>query len=181
MTAGEKRAAFEPPGELARPVTPPSDMRRPAATTAGAALVVLRVLAGVVWLISLAVQWRGVISEEFDDVTDVQLSGDELDAVADAGLTIVLVVGGVILLVELVLAVLIYLGLNWPRILVMVLSTLSISGSFAAWWVGDQEITLQTTLLTLSLDILVMLALSSRSARAYARRPRRRAIRRRGG
>jgi len=174
VTAGEKRAAFEPPAELARPVAPPSDMRRPTATSAGAALVVLRALAGVVWLISLAMQWRGVLSEEFDDVIDVQLSGDELDAVTDAGLAIVLVFGGVIILVELVLAVLVYVGLNWPRIVVMVLSTLSISGSFAAWWVGDQEITLQTTLLTLSLDILVMLALSSRAARAYARRPRRR-------
>ena len=67
---------------------------------------------------------------------------------------------------------LVFLGLNWPRIVVMTISTFSISASFVTWWVGDQEITLQTTFLTIALDILVMLALSSRSARAYARRPR---------
>jgi hypothetical protein len=169
MNAGEKRAAFEPPAALALPVSPPAGMPRPIATTAGAGLVVLRVLAGVVWLISLALEWGDLVSEAVDDA-GVQLANDQLDA----ALAVVLVFGGVVLLVELVLAVLIYLGLNWPRILVMVFATFSISGSFAAWWAGDQDITLQTTLLTLSLDILVMLALSSRAARAYARRPRRR-------
>ena len=42
--------------------------------------------------------------------------------------------------------------------------------AFVSWWVRDQEITLQTTLLSLAVDILVLLALSSRSTAAYARR-----------
>ena len=40
----------------------------------------------------------------------------------------------------------------------------------AAWWAQGQEITLQSTFLSLSLDILILLALSSQSAAAYARR-----------
>ncbi|WP_312677807.1 hypothetical protein [Microbacterium sp.] len=52
----------------------------------------------------------------------------------------------------------------------MVFSTLSIVSSFVAWWAQGQEITLQSTFLSLSLDILILLALSSQSAAAYARR-----------
>ena len=172
MTSVDKRPAFDIPAELAKRAPVDTPMRRPVSTVVGAALVVLRVLAGVIWLIALTLQWPDVLAEEFDSISAEQLSTDELQAATDAGLVAVLVVGGVILLVELVLAVFIYLGWNWPRVVVMVFATLSISGSFAAWWAGDQEVTLQTTLLTLSLDILVMLALSSRAARAYARRRR---------
>ena len=42
------------------------------------------------------------------------------------------------------------------------------------WWAQGQEITINGALLSLSLDILVLLALSSRSAAAYARRNERR-------
>ena len=177
MTAVEKRPAFESPASLAAPVAGPPTMRRPPSTTAGSALVLLRVLAGVVWLVTLSVQWDDVFTLAFDEA-GVPLTGDEFDATSQAVYVFVVVLIGVVLLIDLVLAVLTYLGLNWPRIVVMVISTFSISASFVTWWVGDQEITLQTTFLTLALDILVMLALSSRSARAYARRerpPRRRA------
>jgi hypothetical protein len=47
---------------------------------------------------------------------------------------------------------------------------MSISASFVAWWAQGQEIEIQGTFLSLSLDILLLLALSSRSAAAYARR-----------
>jgi len=80
----------------------------------------------------------------------------------------------VVLLVELVLAVLILRGSNWPRVVVMVFAVMSISSSFVAWWVDDLEITLTTSLLSTALDTLILLALSSRSAAAYARRNERR-------
>ena len=38
----------------------------------------------------------------------------------------------------------------------MVFSTLSIVSSFVAWWAQGQEITLQSTFLSLSLDILIL-------------------------
>jgi predicted membrane chloride channel (bestrophin family) len=59
-------------------------------------------------------------------------------------------------------------------VLVMLFSVFSITTSFTAWWVAGEEIKIETTFLSLSLDILVLLALSSRSAAAYARRKERR-------
>ena len=47
------------------------------------------------------------------------------------------------------LAIFIYRGHNWPRVIVMVFSALSISASFLQWWADDQEIRIGTTLLTL--------------------------------
>ena len=165
----EKRPAFEPPAVLVRPDLTPPVMRRPVATTFGAVLVVLRVLAGVVWLISLGLQWRKTLVEDLGIPLD---SDVEADAGSNAVLVLVLVAGGIVLAVELVLALLIFRGSNWARITVMVFATLSITGSALDYFGADAEITLRTTLITLALDILVLLALSSRNARAYARRPR---------
>ncbi|MFF2388775.1 hypothetical protein [Agromyces sp. NPDC058104] len=169
MSSG-KRPAYESPGDLARPSEParPS-MRRPAATVFGAVLVVLRVVAGVVWLLALAVQWRQVLEGDFG----IELDGDvDAQTVSDVGLVLILVGGGIVLAIELVLAVLVYRGSNWARITVMVFATISITWSAVDYFGGDAEITLRTTLVTLALDILVLLALSSRNARAYARRRR---------
>lgn len=164
-----KRPAFEPASELAQAGPRDPRMRRPVPTTMGAALVLLRVLAGIAWLIALAAQWNDVIAEQLVDV-----SIDPDDPAVGAALWFILAFGGVVLLFDFVMAVLIYLGFNWPRIVVMVFSTLSICGTFAAWWAGDQNIALDQTLFTLALDILIMLALSSRAARDYARRNDRR-------
>ncbi|GAA1780412.1 hypothetical protein [Agromyces lapidis] len=165
-----KRPAYESPGDLARPPDrPPASMRRPAATAFGAVLVVLRVVAGVVWLIALAVQWRQVLEGDFG----VVLEGDvDAQTLSDTGLVVILAGGGVVLAVELVFAVLVYRGSNWARITVMLFATISITWSAVDYFGGDAEITLRTTLVTLALDILVLLALSSRNARAYARRGR---------
>jgi hypothetical protein len=164
----EKRPAFEPPTALATPVSPRPDMRRPVATVFGVLLVVLRVIAGVVWLVSLALQWDTLLSNdlqiEIDDATEAQAS--------DLVLNFILVVGGVVLAIDLALAVLVYFGNNGARLAVMIFGTLSITSAAIGYFNGVEDITIRTTLFTLSLDILVLLALSSRAARAYARRPR---------
>ncbi len=164
----EKRPAFEPPAALAAPVAPPPSMRRPAATAMGALLVVLRVIAGVVWLLALAFQWNGILER------DLGLGVDDVEerAASDAVLAVVLVVGGVVLAIDLALAVLVYLGSNAARLAVMIFATLSITVAAVDYFGGGADITVRTTLVTLALDILVLLALSSRAARAYARRPR---------
>ena len=53
-------------------------------------------------------------------------------------------------------------------------SPVSVASAAIGYFANGEEITIRTTLLTLALDILVLLALSSRDARAWARRPRRR-------
>ncbi len=72
------------------------------------------------------------------------------------------------------LAILIYRGHNWPRVIVMLIAVFSICSAFTAWWALGEEIRLEGTFVSLSLDILLLLALSSRSAAAYARRNERR-------
>ena len=91
-------------------------------------------------------------------------------------LAFILVIRAIVLLVELALAVLVWFGSNWARIVVMLFATISITAFVDRMVTGGAEITLRTTLITLALDILVLLALSSRNARAYARRPRQRVI-----
>ena len=164
----EKRPAFEPPAELIGPQPVPPTMRRPAATVFGAVLVVCRVLAGIVWLISLAVSWERLVTEDLEISID-SVSQEESSNII---LVVILIGGALVLGVELVLAVLVYLGSNWARITVMIFATLSVSVAAVDYFTGEEEISLRTTLFTLALDILVLLALSSRNASAYARRPR---------
>lgn len=165
----EKRPAFEPPAVLVERETPLPQMRRPIATSFGAVLVVLRALAGVVWLVALALEWDRVLTEDLD----IELEPGTDDAEASAViLSVVLIVGAIILLAVLAMALLVYRGSNWARITVMLFATISITVAAIDYFSDDAEITLRTTLITLSLDILVLLALSSHKARAYARRPR---------
>jgi len=163
-----KRPAFESPVVLAERVRPPATMARPVAISLGAALIVIRVLLGVVWLLALAFNWTRVLQDDFGLAPD---DGD-WDALTGSVLTIVLVFGSAVLLAELVFAWLLFLGRNWARIAVMAVAVASITISALDYFLGGEEITVRTTLLTLACDILVLLALSSRAARAYARRPR---------
>lgn len=165
-----KRPAFEPPGRLLTPTGYRPDMRRPTTIVAGAALVLLRVLAGVAVLAGIAVGWDAIIADP-----DSVLEGfDPSPAGSQAALWFVLAAGGTVLLIDLLLAIFVFRGHNWARVIVMVVTVGSISTSFFAWWAQGQEIKVDTTFVSLSLDILVLLALSSRSAAAYARRHERR-------
>ncbi len=164
MSAPEKRPAFEPAERLLTPPRYDPAMKRPVTTAAGAMLVMLRVVVGVLQV--LEVGGRFAAGEGPDILVD-GLGGSDA---ATVGLTAAAVLVGVVLLAEALLAVLIYVGRNIPRVIVMVLAVLSISTAFAGWWAGGQEITLRTSLLSLAVDILTLLALSSRSAAAYARR-----------
>jgi hypothetical protein len=165
-TPPAKRAAYEPAARLLRPTGYDPDMARPITTVAGSVLVMLRVLAGILVLFALAAGWDSIAGELELGADGAQLTPE----IKQFTLIVVLVVGGLVLAVDLLLAVLTLRGRNGPRVIVMLISVLSISTSFTAWWVQGQDITLNTTFVSLSLDILVLLALSSRSAAAYARR-----------
>ncbi len=164
----EKRAAFEPPSRLVEREPPLERVRRPAATAFGTLLVLLDVIAGIVWLVSLALQWDDIVEKELDFVLDVRPEA----TASDLGLTAVLIVGGTILAIQLALAVLIWFGSNGARITVMLLSTANITVAAIDSFTGQAEVTIQTTVLTVALDILILLALSSRESRSFARRTR---------
>lgn len=163
-----KRAAFEPPASLAQRTTYDPAMRRPATIVAGALLVFLRVATGVAVLIFLVLGLPA--AQAFELVVDLDLT-DQQNTLGLAAYVVIVAFG---LSVQTVLGVLILRGVNIVRVWVMVIAVMSISAAFIGWWSHDQEITLQGTLLGLSLDILILLALSSRSAAAYARRTERR-------
>jgi len=161
-----KRPAFEPAARLLTPTGYHPDMPRPASTVAGVVLVLLRVAAGVVVLAALAAGWDALVAS-----ADVKIEGfDPTPEGQRLALWVVLSVGAALLAVEALLAILILRGHNWPRVFVMLIAVFSISSAFTAWWMLGEEITLEGTFVSLSLDILVLLALSSRSAAAYARR-----------
>ncbi|MEU1971503.1 hypothetical protein ABZ477_07595 [Microbacterium sp. NPDC019599] len=168
MSAPAKRPAYEPARELLRRPGYRPDMKRPPTTVAGAVLVLLRVVVGILWLGELALNWNFVATEVAVDI-DGLTSSD-----AGVGLWIIVSIASVVLVLDIVLAVLVLRGLNWPRVVVMLFAVISITSAFTAWWLDDLDITLKTSLLTTALDTLILLALSSRSAAAYARRNERR-------
>ena len=166
----QKRPAFEPAERLLRPTRYDPGMPRPTTTVTGTVLVGLRVLTGIAVLIALTAGWDEIAKRLTIDISGVDADSD-LSRIA---LAVVLVAGGLVLACDALLAFLVFRGFNWPRMIVMVISVISISTTFTAWWAQGQEITVDETLFSLSLDILILLALSSRSAAAYARRNERR-------
>ncbi|GAA3221702.1 LssY C-terminal domain-containing protein [Oerskovia jenensis] len=147
-------------GTATRPV------HRPAATTVGALLVVLGVVADLVWLANLALHWDQTLRSLFlgDGVTQA-----DIDEASGPLLVLVVVLLSLVALFQLFLAWRVLRGRNWARDLVMVLAAISTTSSFVGWAVSGNQITFRTTLLTVALDILVLLTLSSRDAAAYAR------------
>lgn len=167
-----KRPAFEPVADLFAPAAPDPEMKRPITTVVGALFVFFRAVVGAVWLIEVGVHWDAYL-----DAAAVGLDMDGVGAEDRAvGFIVFAVAVSAVLLVDVLLGVLILRGRNWPRVLVMTFSVISVSTAFAAWWAQGQEVTLRTSLLTVAFDILLLLALSSRSAAAYARRDRARRL-----
>jgi hypothetical protein len=76
------------------------------------------------------------------------------------------------LILYFLLALLVFFGSNWARIAAMSYSSLIIVISAIDFFNGGPQISLKNNLLGLSLDILVVLALSSKRSRIWARRPR---------
>ena len=161
-----QRPAYEPIDRLLRPTPYDPDLRRPATTVAGACLVLLGAVVSVLSMVDIATNWHTYLKSIVLEIGGAVPTPD----VVNASLAVILGVIGVTAVVELVCGLLILRGSNAARVLVMIVSAISISAAFVSWWARDQEITLQTTLLSLAVDILVLLALSSRSAAAYARR-----------
>jgi len=163
-----KRAAFEP---LASPEPHNPRMRRPAATIAGGVLVVLRAISGLIWGATVVFglpPWLRAISS-FANGDNVIPTDATLEDLGIGGPTFIWLIA-IVFVVQVVFGILLLWGSNVARVAVMIVSTMSIAAAFVGWWQVGDDITVGTTLVTLALDILVLLALSSRDAAAYARR-----------
>jgi len=86
-----------------------------------------------------------------------------------------IIAGGVVALIALVdigMALAVFFGRNWARILLMLSCVLTTIGAFVGNANGSEAVTLATSLPTVGLSIMVLLALSSHRAREYAARGR---------
>ena len=158
-----KRAANEPIEVLVasddRDQAP--TMSRPLSITLGALFVFGRGVAGLVWIGAFLLVWPTLAAEEGVTVDEQPIM-----------FWIVLSVGVIAALISLTFAWSIWRGSNLARVLMMCGVTISTISTATSYFVNGEQITIQTTLLTVALDILVLLALSSRDARVWARMPR---------
>ncbi|MDR6972472.1 LssY C-terminal domain-containing protein [Leifsonia shinshuensis] len=142
--------------------------RRPVPTTLGVLLMLLRILAGVGYIVLNVLDWQKFVGSE---LAAGAVSPDERES-ASLVLGIAMGVFAAGLVVYFLLALLIYFGSNWARIAAMSYSTLIIVLSAIDFFNGGPQVSLHNNLLGLALDILVVLALSSKRSRLWARRPR---------
>lgn len=152
--------------ELAPPNTPVDPrIRRPVSTVFGA-LVVL--FGAVSTLVQAALIGTGALSVNDATVNDEPISSADLPAVTAAAVGVLVAVA----LVNVLFARLVFRGGNRSRILAMTSALLTAASAFIAVAQGGAAISLQSNLVTVSLNVLTLLALSSRASRDYARRPR---------
>jgi hypothetical protein len=75
-------------------------------------------------------------------------------------------------LIDIGLAIAVFVGRNWARLVLMLSSVLTTIVAFIGNANGSEAVTLATSLPTVGLSIMVLLALSSHRAREYATRGR---------
>ncbi len=162
----DKLPAFEASSTLLRRPDFNPDMRRPAPTVAGSLLVLARAILSATVILGAATGWDGILS-------GVRLISSTLGLntlFSEASDSLILGAATTLLLADLVLAVLIFLGKNWARVLIMGFVTLDILVAFSAWLSSERMLASGLSFHVLALDILILLALSSRGAADYARR-----------
>ncbi|SDZ14140.1 LssY C-terminal domain-containing protein [Herbiconiux ginsengi] len=148
---------------------PEKAVRRPAQITFGAVVVVLRALTPVVLIALVLLDWQNLRdSLRLDLDMGLPASLDPRDA------ALWVVIGGTAAfgLAEVLFGLYVFFGSNVARIAVMTFSVINIIIAAVEHVSGHQAITLGTNLIGVSLDILILIALSSSRARDFARRPR---------
>jgi hypothetical protein len=137
--------------------------RRPISTALGVLMMVIRVVVGIVTVVLIVGDRRGIISD-----ASLHLSAEESQAV-DVSLTVIIVLAAVAVAFYLALAYLVFKGSNWARNATMAFSGLLVVLAAVNFFNGER-FTLRTDIFGLPLDILVLLALSARNSRIWARR-----------
>jgi len=149
---------------------PQSDSRdkRPAPTIVGAVFVGGRAAAAALLALSMVLFREEHLNSLLQPGTGPALTEAQAEAALTTGTVVVLLFA----LAYAVLAWFVFLGGNWARTVVMALSTVAICTQAFDVLRGGPDITLAYNLPGLTLDILLILALSSKKSRDYALRPR---------
>ncbi len=148
---------------------PEKAVRRPAQTTFGAVVVLLRAVTPMVLILLVLLDWQNV-----RDALSVDVGMDLPDAIDLRDVTIWVLIGftAAFGVAEVLFGLYVFFGSNIARVAVMSFSVINIIIAAVEHVSGHQAITLGTNLVGVSLDILILIALSSSRARDYARRPR---------
>ena len=136
--------------------------RRPAATGTGATIALFRALS---YVVIAALAWT---SADGSGVLEDSVDRDVLEVFAYS----VAIVSLLAAAVDTALALAVLRGSNWARLCMMAACAFTATTAFVATLDSDGRPVGYASLPTLSASILVLLALSSRSARQYATRPR---------
>ncbi len=169
-TAAGPAAALWPQGDRAPSDSAPSDSRnrRPATTIVGAVFVGARAAAAALLAMSMVFFKDAHMDSLMQPVAGLAVTGAQAELAVTAATVVVLLFA----LAEILLAWFVFLGRNWARTVAMALSTGAICAQAVDVFHGGPDITLQSNLPGLTLDILLLLALSSKRSRDYALRPR---------
>lgn len=139
--------------------------RRPIPTTLGVLLMALRLVVGIVTIGLMVKDWNTAVAS-----TASSLNTADQQTIS-AVLMVVIGISAIAFLIYGLLAVLILRGSNWARIATLAFSVgFVIQAGFTL--LHGENISLSEDPLGLPLDILVLLALSARSSRLWARRPK---------
>ncbi|MGA1836248.1 LssY C-terminal domain-containing protein [Herbiconiux sp. 11R-BC] len=142
---------------------------RPAQITFGAVVVLLRATVPLLLIAAILLDWQSVRSTLIVDLGDNTPTSVDTQDVA----LWVLIIGAALFgLAETLFGLFVFFGSNVARIAVMSFSVINIVIAAVEHFHGGAPITLGTNLIGVSLDILILTALSSSRARDYARRPR---------
>ncbi len=168
--AAEAQAAVptphEAPGSIPRLQ---KRVTRPAQITFGAVVVLLRATVPLLLIAAILLDWQTVRSTLIVDLGDNTPSS--VDA-QDVALWVLIIGAALFGLAETLFGLFVFFGSNVARIAVMSFSVINIAIAAVEHFHGGAPITLGTNLIGVSLDILILTALSSSRARDYARRPR---------
>lgn len=140
--------------------------KRPPSVLGGVVLMAVRAVSGGFVILTVIGSWDTFAAT-------IVLNGQNLyrsdPRAAGAVLGWVLAGYGLYLVLYLGLAALVFTGRNWARVVAMSFASASILFSFADYTLNGAQITLRTSLVSVTIDILILLALSSTRARHYAR------------
>ncbi len=128
---------------------------RPVHIVLGVLFLLLRAAGGLLWMAEVAGRWEDLRHTVVPD--------------GYPALVILGIVHALWTVVLLLLAVMLWRGRNGARSIVECWTTLSIIGVAVSYHVHGTHLTLHTTVFTLALDILVLLALSADDARRWTR------------
>ena len=144
--------------------------KRPVSIALGCALLALRAIAGVAFVVITAIHWTAYVNSLSIDVDGVPSDFTHTVTLIIAGAAFGITIAG--LLVQFALITLIFRGSDWARILSMTLSAIAVIAAAVDFFAGGPQVNLRANLLGLPLDILVLLALSSERSSAWTRRIR---------